>query len=205
MSSTLSDLRIIDGHNDLPIALRFRHNSDVDQVGAGMPQLHTDLPRLKQGQVGGQFWSLFVPTTLGAAEAVQMSFEQIDLVHRLVARYPEQLVLCRTAEDMERARAEGLLGSLMGLEGGHSIGDSTAILRIFAELGVRYMTLTHNEGPDWAEPCTADPGAHGLTDRGRLIVRVMNRVGMLVDLSHVAPATMAAALDETRAPVIFSH
>jgi membrane dipeptidase len=205
MTPPLSSLRIIDGHNDLPIALRFRHGSVVDRVGAGMPDLHTDLPRLRSGQIGGQFWSLFVPTTLPGAEAVQMSFEQIDLVHRLVAAYPDQLALCRTADDMERARSEGRIGSLMGLEGGHSIGDSVAILRVFAQLGVRYMTLTHNDGPGWAEPCTIDPGTHGLTDRGRVIVREMNRLGMLVDLSHVAPATMAAALDATRAPVIFSH
>jgi membrane dipeptidase len=205
MTSTLSDLRIIDGHNDLPIALRYRHESVVDAVGAGIAERHTDLPRLRAGQVGGQFWSLFVPTTLAPAAAVQMSFEQIDLVHRLVAAYPDDLVLCRTAADMRRARSRGVIGSLMGLEGGHSIGDSLAILRVFGALGVRYMTLTHNDGPEWAEPCTADPGSHGLTERGVLVVREMNRVGMLVDLSHVAPATMVAALDATRAPVIFSH
>jgi membrane dipeptidase len=204
-SAFLARLRVVDGHNDLPIALRFRRGGLVDEAGRGLPELHTDIPRLRAGQVGAQFWSVFVPTGITEAEAVQMVLEQIDLVHRLVGRFPGALRLCRTAAEAEQARADGVIASLLGMEGGHSIGGSLAVLRIMAALGVRYLTLTHNEGPDWAQACSEDPGSHGLTDFGRSVVAEMNRLGMLVDLSHTAAATMHAALDISAAPVIFSH
>ncbi len=201
----LAGPRVFDGHNDLPIALRFLHGGSVEDVGRGLPDLATDIPRLRAGQVGGQFWSVFVPTGIEPAVAVQLTFEQIDLVHRLVDRYPDTFQLCRTAQDAEAARRAGRIASLLGAEGGHSIGDSLAVLRILARLGVRYLTLTHNVGPVWAQSCTEDPGTHGLTDFGRTVVAEMNRLGMLVDLSHTATATMHAALDVSRAPAIFSH
>lgn len=205
VSSGLDGLRVIDGHNDLPIALRFFRDGSIDDVLSGIPELRTDIPRLRAGQVGAQFWSLFVPTTLAAGDSVQMVFEQIDLVRRLVDRFPEVFRFCRSAHEVEAARRTGHIASLLGMEGGHSIGDSLGILRITAELGVRYMTLTHNDGPDWAQSCREDPGTHGLTARGYEIVAEMNRLGMLVDLSHTATATMKAALDASQAPVIFSH
>jgi membrane dipeptidase len=204
-SAFLARLRVVDGHNDLPIALRFRHGGRVDEAGNGLPELHTDIPRLRAGQVGAQFWSVFVPTGIAEASAVQMVLEQIDLVHRLVGHFPGELRLCRTAAEAEQARADGVIASLLGMEGGHSIGSSLAVLRVMAALGVRYLTLTHNQGPDWAQACSEDPGSHGLTDFGRVVVTEMNRLGMLVDLSHTAPATMHAALDVSTAPVIFSH
>ncbi|EFC83356.1 dipeptidase [Parafrankia sp. EUN1f] len=201
----LAGLLVFDGHNDLPIALRFLHGGSVEDVGSGLPDLATDIPRLRAGQVGGQFWSIFVPTGLDPAAAVQMVLEQIDLVHRLVDRYPDTFRLCRTAAEAAAARREGRIASLLGAEGGHSIGDSLGVLRVLARLGVRYLTLTHNVGPTWAQSCFEDPGTHGLTDFGREVVAEMNRLGMLVDLSHTATATMHAALDVSRAPVIFSH
>ncbi len=204
-AAELASLRIVDGHNDLPIALRFLRDGSIDGVLTGLPELATDLPRLRAGQVGAQFWSVFVPTGLEPDAAVRMVLEQIDLVHRLVGRYPETLRLCRTAGEVERARRDGRIASLVGMEGGHAIADSLGVLRMMASLGVRYLTLTHNDGPPWAQSCREDPGTHGLTDRGREIVAEMNRLGMLVDLSHTATATMAAALDASAAPVIFSH
>lgn len=201
----LAGLRIIDGHNDLPMALRLGREGRVDEVGTGLPELHTDLPRLRAGQVGAQFWSVYVPTSVEGADAVRMTIEQIDLVHRLVARHPDDLTLCRTAGDVERARREGRIASLLGAEGGHSIGDSLGVLRMLAALGLRYLTLTHNDGPAWAQSCREDPGGHGLTGFGREVVAELNRLGVLVDISHTATATMHAALDVSTAPVIFSH
>jgi membrane dipeptidase len=205
MSAGLDALRVIDGHNDLPIALRFFRDGNIEDVLTGIPELRTDIPRLRAGQVGAQFWSVFVPTTLDAGDSVQMVLEQIDLVRRLVDRFPEVFRLCQSAREVEAARRTGHIASLLGMEGGHSIGDSLGILRITAQLGVRYMTLTHNDGPEWAQSCREDPGTHGLTARGREIVTEMNRLGMLVDLSHTATATMTAALDVSQAPVILSH
>ena len=204
-ASGQADLRVIDGHNDLPIALRFFADSSVANLDTGLPALNTDIPRLRAGQVGGQFWSVFVPTSLTGADAVQATLEQIDVVRRIAARYPDTFRLARSADEVEQARADGLIASLLGAEGGHSIGDSLAVLRILAGLGLRYLTLTHNEGPSWAQSCLEDPGTHGLTDFGREVVGELNRLGVLVDLSHTATATMHAALDVSRAPVIFSH
>ena len=198
-------LLIIDGHNDLPMRLREWHASNVAGLDRERPPLHTDLPRLRAGGVGGQFWSVYVPSDLPEPVALAHTLEQIDLVHRMVAAYPDDLEIAYRAEDVERIMAAGRIASLIGLEGGHSLGSSLAVLRMFARLGVRYVTLTHNHNTAWADSATDVPAAGGLTAEGRAIVREMQRIGVLVDLSHVAATTMHAALDVATAPVIFSH
>jgi membrane dipeptidase len=199
----LSRHPVVDGHNDLPWALR-EGGPDADIAGP-VDFTHTDLPRLRAGGVGGQFWSVFVPAGLAGDAAVTATLEQIDLVRRLAARYPDDLELALTAADAERIIAGGRVASLIGAEGGHCIGASLPVLRAFYDLGVRYLTLTHNRNVPWADSATDEPAARGLTAFGREVVREMQRLGMLVDLSHVAPATMTAALDAAQAPVIFSH
>lgn len=204
----LAEHPVVDGHNDLPWALRKQVRYDLDQrdiAGDQSAYLHTDIPRLRAGGVGAQFWSVYVATELTGDEAVSATLEQVDAVDQLIARYPAHLVRALTADDMEAARAEGRIASLMGAEGGHSINNSLATLRALHQLGVRYMTLTHNDTIDWADSATDAPRHGGLTDFGREVVREMNRVGMLVDLSHVAATTMRDALAATSAPVIFSH
>ncbi|MEU9418506.1 dipeptidase [Streptomyces sp. NPDC048272] len=199
---------VVDGHNDLPWALREQVRYDLDRRDIAADQsdhLHTDLPRLRAGGVGAQFWSVYVRSDYAGDEAVSATLEQIDLVDQLIARYPADLVRALTADDMEAARAEGRIASLMGAEGGHSINNSLATLRALHRLGVRYMTLTHNDTIDWADSATDEPRHGGLSDFGREVVREMNRVGMLVDLSHVAATTMRDALAVSAAPVIFSH
>lgn len=202
----LAEFPVVDGHNDLPWALREQVGYDLDARDIAADQsahLHTDLARLRAGGVGAQFWSVYVRSDQPGA--VPATLEQIDCVRRLIERYPDDLAAARTAADMEAARAEGRIASLMGAEGGHSIGNSLGVLRALSALGVRYMTLTHNDNNDWADSATDEPRVGGLSAFGREVVREMNREGMLVDLSHVAPATMRAALDTTEAPVIFSH
>ena len=198
---------LIDGHNDLPWALREARGSDADHTDLAAPVdfLHTDLPRLAQGRVGAQFWSVFVPGSLAGETAVAATLEQVDLVRRMVGRYPDALELAFTAADVERIFAAGKVASLMGAEGGHSIASSLGVLRSLYELGVRYMTLTHNSNVGWADSATDEPDCGGLSEFGRQVVGEMNRLGMLVDLSHVAATTMRDALDAARAPVIFSH
>jgi len=197
---------LIDGHNDLPWQLRKAGPDAVrTDIAAPVSFTHTDLPRLAQGKVGAQFWSVFVPVTLAGEAAVATTLEQIDFVRSMVRRYPEALEVARSAPDVERICASGKVASLMGAEGGHAIASSLGVLRMFYELGVRYMTLTHNRNTGWADSATDEPEAGGLSDFGRAVVTEMQRIGMLVDLSHVAPATMADALDTVRAPVIFSH
>ncbi|MEU9032372.1 dipeptidase [Streptomyces sp. NPDC048383] len=199
---------VVDGHNDLPWALREQVRYDLDRRDIAADQsahLHTDIPRLRAGGVGAQFWSVYVRTDYTGDRAVSATLEQIDAVEQLIARYPEDLRLALTADDMEAARAEGRIASLMGAEGGHSINNSLATLRSLHRLGVRYMTLTHNDTIDWADSATDEPRHGGLSDFGREVVREMNRVGMLVDLSHVAATTMRDALAVSAAPVIFSH
>jgi membrane dipeptidase len=197
----------MDGHNDLPWLLRYLVQGDLDQVDLFSlgDRAHTDLPRLRAGGVGAQFWSVFVPSSLQGDRAVATTLEQIDLVHRMVARYPAALRLALTSDDVERAIAAGTIASLLGAEGGHSIDSSLGVLRSLYSLGVRYMTLTHNDNVPWADSATDEPAAGGLTDFGREVVAEMQRLGMLVDLSHTAPATMRAALEAARGPVIFSH
>jgi membrane dipeptidase len=203
----LDEHPVVDGHNDLAWALRRKAGYDLDRIDIARPQpeLHTDIPRLRAGGVGAQFWSVFVPASLAGDHAVSATLEQIDAVRAIAARYPADLALPRTAAEAEAAVASGRIASLLGAEGGHSIDSSLGTLRMLSELGVRYMTLTHNDNVGWADSATDEPGCGGLTRFGEEVVREMNRLGMLVDLSHVAPSTMRAALDVTRAPVIFSH
>ena len=194
---------LIDGHNDLPWELRERAAPvDLAEPVAGT---HTDLPRLAAGGVGAQFWSVFVPASIPGDTAVTTVLEQIDLAHRMIAAYPQGLELALTAADVERIFASGRVASLLGAEGGHSIAGSLGVLRMLYALGVRYMTLTHNANVGWADSATDQRAAGGLTDFGRDVVREMQRLGMLVDLSHVSPDTMHDTLDVVAAPVIFSH
>jgi membrane dipeptidase len=202
----LREFPVVDGHNDLPWALREQVRYDLDARDIATDQsahLHTDLARLRAGGVGAQYWSVYVRSDL--PDAVPATLEQIDCVRQLIDRHPADLRAALSAADMEAARAEGRIASLMGAEGGHSIANSLATLRALYALGVRYMTLTHNDNNDWADSATDVPRVGGLSAFGRAVVREMNREGMLVDLSHVAATTMRDALDSTLAPVIFSH
>jgi membrane dipeptidase len=196
---------IIDGHNDLPMQLRARYGYRVDGLDERRPELHTDLPRLRAGRVGGQFWSVYVPSDLPEPQAVVATLEQVDAVYRMVTAYPGDLAIAYSAADVERAWSTGRIASLIGIEGGHSLATSLGVLRAFARLGVRYVTLTHNNNTSWADSAAEEPRVDGLNDAGRAVVREMQRIGVLVDLSHVAVATMHAALDTAFAPVIFSH
>lgn len=203
----LSRFPLIDGHNDLPWEIRKSFGKDPKRAGLTkrLGNTQTDIPRLVEGGVGGQFWSVYVPGTLGRDEAVSMVLEQVDIVHRMVETYPDRFQLARTADEVEKSFSGGKIASLLGAEGGHSIGGSLGVLRALYQLGVRYMTLTHNQNVGWADSATDDPDAGGLNDFGREVVAEMQRLGMLVDLSHVAPSTMRDALETARAPVIFSH
>jgi len=202
--SLLERWPVFDGHNDLPYRLRnLGHDSSaaIDRVA----RAHTDLDRLRTGGVGAQWWSVWVPGDIPEPEAVVQVLEQIERVHSFVARHPDRTVLCTSAADVEAARERGLLASLIGAEGGHSIGSSLEVLRALVRLGMRYMTLTHNQSTDWADSATDAPRAGGLSEFGRQVVAEMERVGVLVDLSHVADTTMHAALDVATKPVLFSH
>jgi membrane dipeptidase len=203
----LREAPLVDGHNDLLWQLRLRVDYDLDRLDVSRPTavLQTDLPRLRAGGVGGQFWSVYVPSTMPGHEAVTATLEQLDGFHRLLARYPADLGLALTAEDVVRVVRSGRIASLAGMEGGQSIGESLGALRMMYALGARYMTLTHNDTTPWADSATDEPRHGGLTGFGVQVVAEMNRLGMLVDLSHVASTTMRDALDATRAPVIFSH
>jgi membrane dipeptidase len=200
---------LIDGHNDLPGELREKYGSRVDNLASGsdkLPQpLMTDMARLHAGRVGGQFWSVYIPATVTGPQAIQMTVEQIDITRRMIYAYPGDLQLALTADDIVRAHRRGRVASLIGMEGAHQIGDSMAALRRFHDLGVRYMTLTHTKTNTVADSGTDDPRYEGLSPFGEQVVREMNRLGMLVDLSHVSPATMLDVLQLSRAPVIFSH
>jgi len=212
----LSETPLIDGHNDLPWEIRARFHGDLRQVDlaastASLPApadgapLMTDIPRLRQGHVGGQFWSVWIPVETHGAEAVQMTLEQIDLVKAMCARYPDDLAMAYTAADIVRLHKAHRIASLIGIEGGHQINNSLAVLRAYHDAGARYMTLTHSSNTAWADSATDDPAHHGLTHFGIEVVREMNRLGMLVDLAHVSPDTMRAALAVSESPVIFSH
>lgn len=207
----LSRHPLVDGHNDLPWAIRDEFGGDPvrARLAEPVPQTQTDLPRLAAGGVGAQFWSVYVPATLAGANnghcAVTAVLEQIDTAHRMIEAYPDRLELALTAADVERIAATGKVASLLGAEGGHSINSSLGVLRSLYALGVRYMTLTHNNNVGWADSATDQPQAGGLTDFGREVVAEMQRLGMLVDLSHVASSTMRDALDVAQGPVIFSH
>lgn len=206
----LREVPLVDGHNDLPWQYR-QHNNDLAAIDLASdtarlkPPLLTDIPRLRRGGMGAQFWAVYVPPVPGGPPAVQMMFEQIDLVHRMVARYPETFQLALTAADVERISRQGKIASLIGLEGGHCINNSLAVLRMAHDLGARYLTLTHTKNTDWADAAGDQPRHHGLTPFGEEVVHELNRLGMLVDLSHVTDETMRAALKVSQAPVIFSH
>jgi membrane dipeptidase len=198
---------LIDGHNDLLWALRELRDETGDEpdVARPTPQLQTDLPRLAQGGVGAQFWSVYVPSTLPPDETVTKTLEQIDALYQLVRQHPDRMEHARTADDVERIAAGGKIASMIGVEGGHSIGGSLGTLRILARLGAGYMTLTHNDDTAWADSATGEHPHGGLTSFGEDVVRELNRTGVLVDLSHVSDDTMRQAIEVSEAPVIFSH
>ena len=212
----LAQTPLIDGHNDLPWEIRIRFGSDLGKVDlsrstlalpapADSPPLMTDIPRLRAGHVGGQFWSVYIPIETQGPAAVQMTIEQIDIVRQMCARYPNDLTMAYTAADVARAHKAGKVAALIGVEGGHQINNSLDVLRAYYDLGARYMTLTHSSNTAWADSATDNPAHHGLTAFGKEVVREMNRLGMLVDLSHVSAETMRAALAVSEAPVIYSH
>jgi membrane dipeptidase len=194
---------VIDGHNDLPWERRETHDSGVEGIDSEAGSLHTDLPKLRAGGVVGQFWSVFVPCD--EPDPVRATLQQVDVAHRIIERYPDTLALARTAAEVRAAIDSGRIASLLGAEGGHAIGDDLAVLRDLARLGVRYMTLTHNDDTPWADSATGSHPHGGLTGRGREVVAEMERIGMLVDLSHTAPTTMRDTLDVATQPVVFSH
>lgn len=206
----LAEVPIIDGHNDYPWEVRDKGGLDLNAFDMNKPQptLMTDFARLKTGSVGGQFWSVYVPSPDPKADpaiSVTQVLEQIDVVHRMVARYPDRLALALSAADIERIQKQGKIASLIGMEGGHAINSSLGTLRDMYRLGARYMTLTHSLNVPWADSATDTPKLNGLSPFGEEVIHEMNRLGMLVDLSHTSPATMAAVLKITTAPVIFSH
>jgi len=203
IDEVLRSTPVFDGHNDLPVALRARYGYSVEGLAEGRPDLHTDLPRLRAGGVGAQFWSVYVSS--GLPEAVVATLEQIDAVYRLAARYPDTLRIAYTAADVEEAFTQGRIASLLGVEGGHSLAESPGVRRSYARLGVRYVTLTHNDNTSWADSATDEPAVGGLNDTGRAIVAELNRTGVLVDLSHVAESTQRDALAVSGSPVLFSH
>jgi membrane dipeptidase len=206
LDDLLAQHPVIDGHNDLLWAMRDLNGYDFDayDISVRQSRTHTDLPRLREGGVGAQFWSVFVPGREGD-RAVAWTLEQIDAAYAMIRRYADDLALATDADDVEAAWRQHRIACLMGAEGGNQIGDSLAVLRMYHRLGVRYLTLTHNENVPWADSATDEPRLGGLNDRGREIVAEMNRIGMFVDLSHVSHDVMRDALDVARAPVIFSH
>ena len=201
------EVPMIDGHNDFAWEMRSQAHLSFEgrDMRAGMPTFQTDIPRLRAGGVGGQFWSIFIYDTMIHSGATRITLEQIDVIRRMVARYPETFVMAGTAADVERAHREGKIASMMGVEGGHSIENSLGTLRTFYDLGVRYMTLTWNNDVPWADAAAGTKSHNGLTPFGREVVREMNRLGMLVDISHVSDSVMVQVLRNSEAPVIYSH
>jgi membrane dipeptidase len=212
----LASSPVIDGHNDLPWEIRDRFKGDYDKVDLNtdisvlphakdLPPLMTDIPRLRKGGVGAQFWSVWVPSDTSGPISVQTTIEQIDIVTRMTARYGDSFAMAKTAGDIRRIQASGKIASLIGIEGGHQINNQLSVLRQMYDLGARYMTLTHSRNTDWGDSATENPLHNGLTPFGKTVVREMNRLGMMVDISHVSPKTMTDVLDVSRSPVIFSH
>ena len=206
----LERVPLFDGHNDAPYQYRNRVGykfSELDFYDTTQLEnpMHTDIPRLKEGRVGAQWWSVYVPAGIPEDEAVKRTMEQIDFVYRMAERYPDEFEMAYTADDVERIFDDGKIASLIGMEGGHSIANSLAVLRSFHRLGARYMTITHGRTLDWADAAGDDPRHGGLTEFGEEVIREMNRLGMMVDLSHVTPETMKGAIDVSEAPVMFSH
>ena len=206
----LERVPLFDGHNDAPyqyrnrVGYKFSELDFYDTTQLDNP-MHTDIPRLKEGRVGAQWWSVYVPAGIPEDEAVKRTMEQIDFVHRMAKTYPDEFEMAYTADDVERIFDDGKIASLIGMEGGHSIANSLAVLRMFHELGARYMTITHSRTLDWADAAGDDPQHDGLSEFGEEVIREMNRLGMMVDLSHVTPATMKDAIRVSEAPVMFSH
>ncbi|XP_030572031.1 dipeptidase 1 [Drosophila novamexicana] len=219
--NVLKEVPLIDGHNDLPWNIRkflknqlkdFHFGSDLRELApwSSSAWSHTDLRRLKEGMVSAQFWSAYAPCSSQHLDAVQLTLEQIDLIRRLVLLYPHHMALVTSAAGIEQTHRTGKIASLIGVEGGHAIGTSLSVLRMFYQLGARYLTLTHTCNTPWADCCKVDePGKYphigGLSQFGKLVVKEMNRLGMIVDLSHVSVPTMLDALATSRAPLIFSH
>ena len=204
--SVLEQAPIVDGHNDLPWVIREKFGGDVENFDISVyAQFDTDIPRLREGRVGTQFWSVYVPSSMTPLDAMRVQLEQINIAHRIIEQYPADLMLALNVADIDAAEEQGRIASLLGMEGGHTIVNSLGALRSYYDLGVRYMTLTHFHSHDWADSATDTPRHEGLTAFGREVVREMNRMGMLVDLSHVSAETMNDVLDVVEAPVIFSH
>ena len=210
-TSILAATPLVDGHNDLPWQFRKRVDNHLDAIdltadtSALEPTMHTDIARLRKGRVGAQFWSLYLPSSIEGPGAARALFEQIDVTHRMIERYGDVFEHATSADDIERIFAAGKIASVLAIEGGYAIENSLAVLRQAYRCGARYMTLTHNDNTDWADSATDEPRHDGLSDFGREVVEEMNRLGMIVDLSHVAPSTMHDALDTSEAPVLFSH
>lgn len=216
VARVLAATPLIDGHNDLPMLIRERFGNDLGAIDVaadtshlrvpdGQPPYSTDLPRLQAGRIGGQFWSVWVDWKLSGPQAVQQTIEQIDLVKRIVSGHPAQLGMAYSVSDIRRLHREKRVASLIGVEGGHQIGDSLAVLRQFYALGARYLTLAHKKNTSWSDSASEPPAHNGLTAFGREVVGELNRLGMMVDLSHVSPDTMRQAIEVSQAPVIFSH
>ena len=207
----LSEVPLIDGHNDAPWQYRERAGNRLSEIDLATdttalePPMHTDIPRLRAGGLGAQFWSVYVPVSMAGPGAPAAVLEQIDVVYRLARRYSETFEMAYTADDVRRIFGEGKIASLIGVEGGHAIHDSLALLRQLYRTGARYMTLTHSENTRWADSATDAPEHGGLSPFGVEVVKEMNRLGMLVDLSHVSAEAMHDALEASEAPVIFSH
>ena len=202
----LEQAPLVDGHNDLPMLIRDELGGDVEGHDISVAASHdTDIPRLRAGGVGTQFWSVYVPSSVTPLQAVRQQLEQIDIALRMIRLYPDDLMLATSVADIEQARTGGKIASLLGIEGGHTIVNSLGVLRAYYDLGTRYMTLTHYHSNDWADSATDVARHDGLTGFGKEVVREMNRLGMIVDISHVSPASMNDVLDVTEAPVIFSH
>jgi len=211
VGALLREHPVLDGHNDLLWQAREKVGYDFSRLDLRDSEVcqalgtHTDLPRMRAGGLGAQFWSVFVPSDMEPHAAVAATLEQVDAAHTMIALYADQMALATTVEDVERAWAQGKVASLMGAEGGHQIDESLGTLRMLHRLGVRYLTLTHNDNNPWADSATDEPVLGGLSDFGREVVAEMNRIGMLVDLSHVSADVMRQALDVSTAPVVFSH
>ena len=202
----LESAPVVDGHNDLPWVIREKFGGDVEGYDISIrAQYDTDIPRLRQGMVGTQFWSVYVPSSLSPLDAIRAQLEQIDIAQRIIQLYPDDLAFATSIADIAAAQEQGRIASLLGIEGGHTIVNSLGALRSYYDLGVRYMTLTHFHSNDWADSATDDARHEGITAFGREVVREMNRLGMMVDLSHVSVATMNDVLDIAEAPVMFSH
>lgn len=209
MTVRIPKFAVIDGHNDLAWSCRERRDysvsgldSEADSAGS---HLQTDIPKLRRGGVQGQFWSVWVHTDLAGSDSVQATLEQIDFIHRMIRAYPDDFERALTADDIERVVQSGRIASLLGVEGGNQLNNSLAVLREYARLGVRYMTLTWNASTEWADAAVGAVAHNGLNDRGLVVIAEMNRIGMMIDLSHVSVATMQDALDATTLPLMFSH